>query len=388
MSKKQTLFLGFAVIVIAVIFTMAGCATLKEIWDSTSNGSEFPSAFIGTWKRDNFNNTLTFSSDTFKDSSQIPGYVNLMSISGDLYTLCWDGSSRNFTITIRLVNGNLVVSGDSGDGEYNWNGTWRRINASTNSAEASGVRQNSAGELKNYLDGQPDNGPDKPIAIAITANDSTLKDIVDVIKSSDKFVSLNLTGNTLTTIGEDAFKDCKKLTKITIPGSVKNFDQGAFIDCTSLTEINVDSGNTLLSSVDGVLYTKDKTLLVIFPQGYKVTDVSISSSVAPDAFYGSRITSVTLEGGYFDLSKRSIVSQRIYEGAFINCSNLTRVRIDNSGSGAVELEKGSFDGDLYDLWDKATLLRSNSGITGRDGSFIGTFTRPNGTSTTWTLARR
>jgi hypothetical protein len=385
MKKKQKLFLVFTVIAITVIFIMAGCASMAE---DVANSKVFPSDLIGTWERVGRTKTLIFTPSTMTDSSQ--SYYWVLDHKGVYgYVISPSYDTKLFgTVNIKSVDNNLVISDDylAGNLKYDWSGTWRRINASTNSAEASGVSLNgaeelgvrliSAGELKNYLDGQPDNGPDKPITVAITVNDSMLKDIVEVIKSSDKFVSLNLTGNAVTTIGEDAFKDCTKLSMITIPGSVKNFDQGAFIDCTNLTAINVDSSNTLLSSVDGVLYTKDKTLLVIFPQGYKVTDVSISSSVAPDAFYGSHITSVTLEGGYFDMSIGKLVIPKIYEGAFTNCNSLTRVTVSGSG---VELEEGSFDGDLYDLWDKATFLRSNSGITGRDGSFRGTFTRPNGT---------
>ena len=87
---------------------------------------EFPSGFIGTWKRDNFNNTLTFSANFFTDSAQPGSIANLVRISGNSYTCAWASNGSEFTLTFRLVNGNIEISGDSGNGETNWNGTWRK----------------------------------------------------------------------------------------------------------------------------------------------------------------------------------------------------------------------------------------------------------------------
>jgi len=83
----------------------------------------FPSGFLGTWKRDNFNNTLTLTANTLKASNQYYTW-NLMNVSGDSYSITVNSNTP--TITIRLVDGNLVISGDSGTGQDNWNGTWRK----------------------------------------------------------------------------------------------------------------------------------------------------------------------------------------------------------------------------------------------------------------------
>lgn len=86
----------------------------------------FPSSFIGTWKRDSYNNTLTFNSNSFKASNQDNSWI-LNGVSGDSYTYYQDNSpSWGGTITFRIVNGNLEISGDSGTGENNWNGTWKK----------------------------------------------------------------------------------------------------------------------------------------------------------------------------------------------------------------------------------------------------------------------
>jgi len=114
--------------------------SLKNAWDSlsgsnagtaTNNSSKntqtvvtFPDGFRGTWKRDNFNNTLTFDRNSFKPSNQ-DAIRTLQRVSGDFYTYTPSSLSG---LTIKLVNGNLVISGDSGTGENNWNGTWKKIN--------------------------------------------------------------------------------------------------------------------------------------------------------------------------------------------------------------------------------------------------------------------
>jgi hypothetical protein len=86
----------------------------------------FPSGFMGTWKRDNFNNTLTFSTDYLKASNQPNGW-NLLNVSGDSYSYTQSDNSENKQrTTMKIINGNLEISGDSGTGEDNWNGTWKK----------------------------------------------------------------------------------------------------------------------------------------------------------------------------------------------------------------------------------------------------------------------
>jgi hypothetical protein len=113
-------------------------------------------------------------------------------------------------------------------------------------AQSGGRTLNSAAELRQYLAAQPANSPDKPIVVAVSANDRTIKDIAAAITSTDKYVSLILTGSGLTAIPYDAFGGlidkesavgCPALIGISIPDSVTSIGHAAFAGCYSLASV-------------------------------------------------------------------------------------------------------------------------------------------------------
>lgn len=75
--------------------------------------------------------------------------------------------------------------------------------------------------------------------------------------------------NSVTEIGLSAFEGCSSLTSVTIPNSVTTIGIYAFSGCSSLTEINVDVENPNFTSEDGIVYSKDKTSLLVCPGGKK-----------------------------------------------------------------------------------------------------------------------
>ena len=48
----------------------------------------------------------------------------------------------------------------------------------------------------------------------------------------------------VTTIGNDAFRDCKELTKVTIPNSVTTIGRRAFKNCSRLNSVNIPNSVT------------------------------------------------------------------------------------------------------------------------------------------------
>ena len=131
-------------------------------------------------------------------------------------------------------------------------------------------------------------------------------------------------GNSVTSIGESAFYACKSLTSITIPNSVTSIGIYAFSGCDSLTSINVASDNDCFSGNNGVLFNKEKTELIKYPEGKSETSYTIPNSVTSigeSAFsYCYSLTSITLGN--------SVTS--IGDWAFRGCSSLTSITIPNS----------------------------------------------------------
>jgi len=111
---------------------------------------------------------------------------------------------------------------------------------------ASAQTINSAEALKEYLDKQPANSPDKPIKVTLSANAQMMKNIVAAINSAGKYVGLNFSGNALTIMPNNAFYDestekgCALLTAITIPKSDTYIGARAFYNCASLTSVRFE----------------------------------------------------------------------------------------------------------------------------------------------------
>jgi hypothetical protein len=71
-------------------------------------------------------------------------------------------------------------------------------------------------------------------------------------------------GNSVTSIGEYAFKSCSSLTSVTIPNSVTSIENGAFYYCCGLTSI------------------------------YAYPTISVDLSSSPNVFYGVNTSTCTL----------------------------------------------------------------------------------------------
>ena len=125
--------------------------------------------------------------------------------------------------------------------------------------------------------------------------------------------------NSVTSIGVEAFRDCERLTSITIPEGVTSIGNGAFEDCSSLTSINVSDNNKNYRSVDGVLFNKDKTELIQYPRKKEGTNYKIPNSVTnigESAFCEcSSLTSITIPEGV----------TRIGDSAFSYFRSLTNI---------------------------------------------------------------
>jgi hypothetical protein len=162
--------------------------------------------------------------------------------------------------------------------------------------------------------------------------------------------------DSVTSIGSWAFSSCTGLTSITIPGSVTSIGYWAFAYCTGLTEITVGALNPLYSSLDGVLFNKSQTTLILCPEG-KVGTYTIPDSVTSiglRAFYGcTGLSNVTIPGNVSSIG----------EFAFQNCTGLTSVTIPD---GVTSIERGTFMGCA----NLISVTIPDSVITIKGGTFV------------------
>ena len=184
--------------------------------------------------------------------------------------------------------------------------------------------------------------------------------------------------NSVTSIDSYAFEDCTNLTSITIPDSVASIGDYAFRECTSLTTIEVGVGNVNYTVFNGVLFNKQKTVLLTYPAGkiggnYNIPDTVTSIGRRAFAFCSSLTSviipeSVTSIGysafrGCKSLSSITIGNSvtSIEERAFWDCTSLTSITIPDSVTsigplsfrGCISLKGITIPGSVTDLWDYA-----------------------------------
>ena len=178
--------------------------------------------------------------------------------------------------------------------------------------------------------------------------------------------------NGIKTLPANLFCGCTSLTSVTIPASVTSVSSKVFGSpdneslgdlCTKLQTITVDSGNSSLCSVDGVLYNKAKTAIIWCP--YDKTSLNIPGtvkSIPADTIY-CKATSITLNSG----------TQSIAAQALVFCPQLKTITIPasvtNLGSQSVGYTKAS-------MLDEATKIQSFT-IRGYTGSAAEKYAKDN-----------
>ncbi len=149
-------------------------------------------------------------------------------------------------------------------------------------------------------------------------------------------------GDKVTAIGGSAFIGCKTIDSVKLPSgltvigdyafyasSIRSIDltskinslgECAFANCVYLTAVNVDPANEKYCSIDGVLFNKDKSVLITYPSGKTSETYTI---------------------------RRGVV--RIASAAFLNCGALKKIVFNGTPEQWSEVEIGANNDTLKKL---------------------------------------
>ena len=137
----------------------------------------------------------------------------------------------------------------------------------------------------------------------------TIKSIGErVFENCEKLTSI-IIPDTVTSIEERAFYCCSEMTSIFIPASVSSIGNNAFGNCSKLSEITVSNDNKYYTSKEGVLFDKNMSKLICYPEGKEVTSYTIPESVTslePYALQGSRLNTITLPNNLKSIRKGAL----------------------------------------------------------------------------------
>ena len=242
--------------------------------------------------------------------------VSVVDFSAYADTLTTGKCGKNVTYSFDTSTGMLTISGTGDMENYNYNNYeknpfYKKSNIKTV------IIKNGVTSIGDYT-----------FRDCTSLTSVTIPNSVTSIGYSAFYNCTSLTGatipNSVTSIGGSAFYGCTSLTSITIPNSVTSIGSSIFYNCTSLTSIEVSGNNKNYSSLDGVLFNKNKTELITYPFGKTDSEYAIPDSVTSIgdyAFYGcTSLTSITIPN--------SVTSIGYY--AFYNCTSLTSVTIPDS----------------------------------------------------------
>ena len=139
--------------------------------------------------------------------------------------------------------------------------------------------------------------------------------------SSRKLKEVDI-GKNVKSICNNAFSGCSNLTTVRMFSEEAILNAWIFNECTSLKGVQVDSNNKSFCVDEGILYSKDRSILYMYPQAKED-----EKFVVPDTV--QVIKTQAARSNHF-LKQLEILSNvsLIEQGAFESCNNLMYVNLD------------------------------------------------------------
>ena len=168
--------------------------------------------------------------------------------------------------------------------------------------------------------------------------------------------------DSLTSIGGEAFAYCDSLREIVIPAGVMDIGDRAFVCCSALPAITVAADNAYYCSVDGVLFNKDMTELILYPSGKEGTVYKIPDGVTRLGLFAFEVRDTDLV--------EVIISASVVDlnGAFERAETLTTITVDSENAFYSSVDGVLFSKDLstlinYPIGNTRTEYKIPDGVT-------------------------
>lgn len=163
------------------------------------------------------------------------------------------------------------------------------------------------------------------------------------------------------TIAPSAFGGNLNLKTVFIPESVVSIGKEAFARVNNLTEINVSSNNLMYSDIDGVLFNKDKTILISYPLGKVNSSYEVPQTVETIEFacfrYCNFIESIFIPDSVTFID----------HGAFSYCENLNNIDFPKSVTNInSRMIYGSSFYNNEENWENGVLYINNQLVKAKD----------------------
>lgn len=145
-------------------------------------------------------------------------------------------------------------------------------------------------------------------------------------------------------IQDTAFQGCISLKNVSLPASTCVINNSAFAGCKSLERVDISPDNSKFASVDGIVYSKDLSKIVLYPSAHPQDCYTIPNSVnhlRSGLFYNC----INLR----DIHIHDYVS--LESKTFLNCSSLCTIHM-----GVYRLANAPIDKDAFYGVDKKSCV--------------------------------
>ena len=156
-------------------------------------------------------------------------------------------------------------------------------------------------------------------------------------------------GNPVVEISEYGVSACEYLSYITIGKNVKEISPRAFCGTNKLVSFTVDPENPYFCSVDGVIFSKDMTVLIAYPN-YRAKD---GAYTIPDGVKTIRSCAFFMCDSLKKVTFPASV-EKVEEFGFFKCGGLEHIEL-NEGLKIVERDGFSFSEGLQELHLPSTI---------------------------------